>query len=86
MKMLGSKTLLALVAAGMVLAVSPASAFVAVACTAKDVHGKKYTYEYFGIFQIDARPSARSFSMAACQDKSSKPATCKVETCWVTHY
>lgn len=86
MSLFRSKTILALVAAGTLLATTPAFAFVAVTCTAKNSRGTKFTNEYFGLFQVDSRMSARSYAMAECKAKSSNPDSCKVTTCRVTHH
>jgi hypothetical protein len=73
------------VAAGTLITVSPSYAFVAWACTAKDSHGVKSTYEYHGLFTFDSKLSAASFAKAACEAKSKSPATCHITTCWMTH-
>ena len=76
---------LALVVAGTLLAAAPSYAFVAVACTVKDAHGHSWRNEYFGLFKIDSTISATSYAMADCKAKSSKPGTCKLAGCVVTH-
>ncbi len=76
---------MALVAVATVPAASPSQAFVAYACTAKDSHGVKSRYEYFGWFSFNSKISATSFALAACKAKSKTPDSCKITVCTKTH-
>jgi hypothetical protein len=85
MNILRSRLVMAALAAGTLLATSPAFAFVAVECTAKNSAGKKYTSEIFGWFEWDSRVSATSYAMAACKAGSKNPASCTISVCTKTH-
>ena len=86
MNRLVSKSVLALVVGAMLLAASPASAFVAVACTARNSAGKVFRDEHFGLFEFDSKISAASYAMDACQAKSARPASCAIKECHVTQW
>lgn len=80
-----SRATLALAGFLAVSAASPASAFVAFKCTAKNSAGAHFSNEYFGLLSFDAKLSAASFALEACRAASAKPATCAITVCKKTH-
>ncbi len=85
MSRMGSGAVAALAVVGILCAASPASAFVSVACKAKNSAGKSFVHTADGIFEWDSKLSATTFAMAKCQDGSKKPDSCKIVECHITN-
>ena len=80
MKRLHSKALLALIAAGTLLAATPALAFPAWQCTAKNARGAKYTAATIGIVSAVVHERAKAKAVTFCALGSLAP-TCRVVSC-----
>jgi hypothetical protein len=77
---LQSKTLMAAIAAGTLLAASPALAFTW-QCTAANARGAKYAASASGVVSAIVRDRAGAKAVAVCRPNSAHPASCHVISC-----
>jgi len=79
-----SKTVLAVATALTLFAVTPALAFPAWQCTAKNARGAKYTASAWGVFSQQVKERASAKALAACVQDTVIVQSCVIITCTQT--